>query len=341
MDTIQVTIACEGEIRIEEREKPIPGEHEVLVQTEYSAISNGTETMVLNGKSNGVQLGYNSVARVVAIGSEVEHLSIGQRVACYGEGAHADYRLVPKVLAVPVPDHVDPEEAAFAGLGAIAIHALRQARLQFGETVVIVGLGILGQIVAQVAHAAAYEVIGFDLMPERCEQLKAACPGVTVCSSPTEVNQMLKRLGTAELKGADSVLLCGGGKGDGLLDQAISWLRDRGSVVIVGVPDTVFTRNALFHKEAEIRISRAGGPGRYDERYERGGYDYPEGYVRWTEGRNVNQFVRLLANQRISIKPLIRHRFEFSQIAEAYRLCREEPERTLGIVLRYGARQSQ
>ncbi|WP_238403403.1 zinc-dependent alcohol dehydrogenase [Paenibacillus mesophilus] len=335
MDIIHVTIAREGEIRIEQQEKPVPGEHEVLVKTEYSAISNGTETMVLNNRSSGTRLGYNSVARIVAKGAGVEHLAVGQRVACYGEGAHADYRLVPKVLAVPVPDHVDSEEATFAGLGAIAIHALRQARLQFGETVVIVGLGILGQITAQIAHAAAYEVIGCDLLPERCEQLRAACPGITVCSDAAQVGEALVRRGVVGLKGADSVLLCGGGKGDGLLDQAIGWLRDRGSVVIVGVPDTVFTRNALFHKEAEIRISRAGGPGRYDERYERGGYDYPGGYVRWTEGRNVGEFVRLLADKRISIKPLVRHRFAFNQIADAYRLCREEPERTLGIVLRY------
>lgn len=335
MDIIQVTVAREGEIRIEQQAKPVPGEHEVLVKTEYSAISNGTETMVLNNKASGTRLGYNSVARIVAKGAGVEHLDIGQRVACYGEGAHADYRLVPKVLAVPVPDHVDPEEAAFAGLGAIAIHALRQAKLQFGETVVIVGLGILGQIVAQIAHAAAYEVIGCDLLPERCESLQAACPGITVCSDAAQVHEALKRLGAVGLLGADSVLLCGGGKGDGLLDQAIGWLRDRGNVVIVGVPDTVFTRNALFRKEAEIRISRAGGPGRYDERYERGGYDYPGGYVRWTEGRNVAEFVRLLANKRISLKPLVRHRFAFSQIAQAYRLCREEPERTLGIVLHY------
>jgi 2-desacetyl-2-hydroxyethyl bacteriochlorophyllide A dehydrogenase len=336
VDIIQVTVAREGEIRIEQQAKPVPGEHEVLVKTEYSAISNGTETMVLNNKSSsGTRLGYNSVARIVAKGAGVEHLAIGQRVACYGEGAHADYRLVPKVLAVPVPDHVDSEEAAFAGLGAIAIHALRQAKLQFGETVVIVGLGILGQITAQIAHAAAYEVIGCDLLPERCERLRAACPGITVCSDAAQVNEALERLGAVGLTGADSVLLCGGGKGDGLLDQAIGWLRDRGNVVIVGVPDTVFTRNALFRKEAEIRISRAGGPGRYDERYEREGYDYPGGYVRWTEGRNVAEFVRLLANKRISIKPLVRHRFAFSQIAQAYRLCKEEPERTLGIVLHY------
>lgn len=334
-DTVSMTIARLGEAVVEQRERPAPGEHQVLVRTEFSAISTGTETMILRGKADGTRLGYNSVGIVVEKGAGVSHLEIGQRVACYGEGAHADYRLVPKYLAAAVPDHVDPEEAAFAGLGAIAIHALRQAGLQFGETVVIVGLGMLGQIVAQVAHAAAYRVIAYDLLPERCEQLRAVLPDAIVCSRTEEVRAALAPTGASGVAGADSVLLCGGGKGDGLLDQGIDWLRDRGNIVIVGVPDPVFTRNALFRKEAQIRISRAGGPGRYDMNYEQTGFDYPSGYVRWTEGRNVEEFVRLLANKRILINPLVRHRFEFNQIGQAYRLCKEEPERTLGIVLRY------
>ncbi|MDF2713633.1 MAG: Zn-dependent alcohol dehydrogenase [Paenibacillus sp.] len=332
MNKARVTVARMGKTVVEERERPAAGEHQVLVRTEYSAISTGTETMVLRGKADGTRLGYNSVGIVVEKGTGVEHLEIGQRVACYGEGAHADYRLVSKFLAAPVPDHIDPEEAAFAGLGAIAIHALRQAGMQFGETAVIVGLGILGQIAAQIAGAAAYRVVGFDLLPERCRQLREVAPEAIVCDRAEEVKAAVDG---AAGGGADSVLLFGGGKADGLLDQGIGWLRDRGNIVIVGVPDTTFTRNALFYKEAQIRICRAGGPGRYDAKYEQAGFDYPDGYVRWTEGRNVGEFVRLLAGKRLSLKPLIRHRFDFEEIDNAYRQCMEAPEQTMGVLIRY------
>lgn len=332
MNKAKVTVARKGKTVVEKRERPVAGEHQVLVCTEFSAISTGTETMVLRSNADGIKLGYNSVGIVVEKGKGVDQLEVGQRVACYGEGAHADYRLVSKFLAVPVPDHIDSEEAAFAGLGAIAVHALRQAELQFGETAVIVGLGMLGQIAAQIANAAAYRVVGFDLLPQRCAQLQEVMPEAVVCARAEEVKAAVYARSAA---GADSVLLFGGGKGDGLLDQGIGWLRDRGNIVIVGVPDTAFTRNALFHKEAQIRICRAGGPGRYDAKYERDGFDYPDGYVRWTEGRNVGEFVRLLAGGRLHLKPLIRHRFEFAEIDEAYRLCMASPEQTMGVLIRY------
>ncbi|MDF2658844.1 MAG: zinc-binding alcohol dehydrogenase [Paenibacillus sp.] len=326
----QQTIARLGEAVIVERELPQPGEHQIVVKTEYSAISIGTETMVLRGNANGTALGYNAVGIVVDKGAGVRHLDIGQRVACYGGGSHADYRLASKYLASPVPDHVDPEEAAFVGLGAIAIHAVRQAELQFGETMVVVGLGILGQITAQIADAAAYRVIGFDIEASRCDLFRSTVRRAIGCS---QVEQVAAALG--EGPGADTVLLCGGHKSDQLLDQAIKWVRDRGSIVIVGVPNTSFNRNALFYKEAQIRISRAGGPGRYDDNYEQAGFDYPIGYVRWTEGRNVEQFVHLLAEKRLSVKKLIRHRFDFANIDQAYRLCMDTPEQTMGVLIRY------
>lgn len=328
MNKVQGTVARSGKAVVEEWERPEPGRHEVLVRTEYSAISTGTETMLLRGKADGTRLGYNSVGIVVEKGACVNHLEVGQRVACYGQGAHADYRLVPKFLAAPVPDHVAPDEAAFAGLGAIAIHSLRQASMQFGETAVIVGLGILGQIAAQVANAAAYRVVGLDLLQERCELLGAVVPAALVCSRAEDVKAAL-------VGGADSVLLLAGGNADGLIDRGIGWLRDRGNIVIVGMPDTTFTRNALFNKEAQIRICRTGGPGRYDAWYEQEGFDYPVGYVRWTEGKNVGEFVRLLSEKRLALKPLIRHRFDFQDIGQAYQLCLEAPEQTMGVIIRY------
>lgn len=328
MRKAKITAANSGKAVIREWDLPETGPHQVLVQTEYSAISTGTETMTLREAADGTRLGYNSVGIVVEKGAGVKHVEVGQRVACYGQGAHADYMPISKFLVAPVPDHVAPEEAAFAGLGAIAIHALRQAGIQFGETAVVAGLGILGQIAAQVADAAAYRVVGLDPLPQRAELLKTVMPAAIACSRAEEVKAALAG-------GADSVLLFGGGNADGLLDRGISWLRDRGNIVIVGVPDTTFTRNALFAKEAQIRICRAGGPGRYDPRYEQEGFDYPIGYVRWTEGRNVGEFVRLLSESRLRLQPLIRHRFGFGDIAEAYQLCLEKPEQTMGIVIQY------
>lgn len=319
----------QGAVFIEERPLPELGDHQILVRNEYSAISTGTETMLLRQGGTVTEFGYNSVGIIEAKGMKVEHLHVGQRVAVYGVPAHAEYRIASKFLAVPVPDHVDPEEAVFVGLGAIAIHALRQSELRFGESAVVVGLGILGQIIAQIAEAAAIRVIGVDLLPQRGEALKSVAPGAAISRNPSDI---LQEWGHS---GADSVFVCAGSQDDQLLDQAIDWVRFRGNIVIVGVPNTVFDRNALFLKEAQILISRAAGPGRYNAVYEQQGVDYEPGYVRWTEGRNVEEFIRLLAAGKVSMKPLIRHRFHFNDVPEAFRLCMDQPQDTLGIIIRY------
>lgn len=326
---MRLAVARNGVAQIEEWDLPELGAHQLLIKTEYSAISTGTELMIIRGRGNGTRLGYNAVGIVVDKGAGVDQFEIGQRVACYGGPAHANYRISSKYLATAVPDHVDPEEAAFVGLGTIAIHALRQSDLRFGEMCVIAGLGILGQIIAQIAEASAFRVIGHDILRERCDIMRSAAKTAIVCEDVEEIPLSVGR-------GADSVLICGGGKDDDLLNKGISWLRDRGNIVIVGVPNTSsFNRNALFHKEAQIRITRAGGPGRYDPNYEVEGFDYPEGFVRWTEGRNVEQFVHMLSENRISMKPLISHRFDIANILDAYQLCLESPEKTLGIVIKH------
>lgn len=302
----------------------------VKVKTEYSVVSVGTELMMItnNGDAN---LGYSASGIVMEIGEGVTHVIPGQRVACYGVPAHRELLLVPKHLVVPVPEGVTQEEAAFVGIGAIAIHALRQAQLSFGETIIIAGLGILGQVIARIAHAASYKVIGLELIEERCRTLEAI--GAIACRTKEELQRAVES--DPSCKGADAVMLCASNRKFSMIDDALGWLRDRGRVVIVGDTGTEFDRDLLFMKEASIHISRAGGPGRYEETYEQHGVDYPIGYVRWTEGRNMGEFLRLIAQKRIDIQSLITNECALEELPTMYQSCFEKPQKSMGIVVRY------
>jgi threonine dehydrogenase-like Zn-dependent dehydrogenase len=240
---------------------------------------------------------------------------------------------VPKNLVVTLPDKCDSKEAAFVGIGAIAIHALRQADLRFGESVVVVGLGILGQIAAQIADASGYRVIGFDLLAERCAKLSETC-AAQACGREQDVREAIDSISSQQ--GADAVIVCASGANSGIIDQALRWIRDRGTIVIVGDVKTDFDRELMFSKEARVFISRAGGPGRYDDSYERKGVDYPIGYVRWTEGRNMAEFIRLLEEKRISIQALISHEMNLTTLAEAYEMLGKSPRDVLGVIVDYG-----
>lgn len=331
------TVAAIGG-RIERMEVPKPElhPHALLVQTCYSAVSPGTETTLAKNmeRQTPMRLGYSAMGIVREIGSEVSDFVPGQYVACYGAPYvhHAEYLAVPKQLAAPLSPQTDGIAASFAGLGAIAIHALRQAQIQFGETVVVAGLGILGQLIAQIARASACEVIAYDLTSDRCNKLREV--GISaVVSSQEDVEVLLP----TNPKGADAVILCVGGEPEGLLDQALSWIRDRGKIVIVGEVKTDFNRGKLFQKEAQILTSRAGGPGRYDYSYEYLSIDYPAGYVRWTEGRNLREYVRLLENGLLQVKPLVSGIYPFSEALSAYdELLSTKRSGTLGMVFDYG-----
>ncbi|CAG7617234.1 D-xylulose reductase [Paenibacillus solanacearum] len=311
----------------------LPGH--ILVQTRCSAISPGTEMTAQRRKpEHPVVLGYSAMGVVQEVGEGVRHIQKGQRVACYGGPyvRHAETLLVPKHLAVPLEDHVDSGEAAFVGLGAIAIHALRQAGLQFGETVVVVGLGIVGQLVCQIANAASYRVIGFDLIESRCAKWESS-GSAKACRSLQEVEAAVRE--ATHNAGADAVIVCAGSKERGLIDSGLDWLRDRGSLVVVGDLKLEFDRERMFRKEAKLLISRAGGPGRYDRSYEKDGVDYPIGFVRWTEGRNMQEYVRLLSEGRLHVGSLITGRYPLHRIAEAYEQYAHCPQETLGLLVDY------
>ncbi|OPH48047.1 alcohol dehydrogenase [Paenibacillus ferrarius] len=313
-------------------ELPIPElkPHHVKVKVDFSAVSVGTELMMIRNQSN-AGLGYSATGIVEEIGEGVTHVVPGQRVACYGVPCHREYVLAPKHLVALVPGGVNPVEAAFVGIGAIAIHALRQANLQFGETVIVVGLGILGQVIARIANAAGYRVVGLELMEERCLLLEQE--GVTVYRSEEKMQQALALDKT--IQGADAVLLCASRREHSMIDSALNWLRDRGRIVIVGDTGTDFDRDLLFSKEATIHISRAGGPGRYEDSYEQQGVDYPIGYVRWTEGRNMQEFLRLIAEKRIAIESLIMNECKLEFLPDLYKSYMNSPEQMMGVVVTY------
>lgn len=307
----------------------------LLVQTAYSAISPGTE-MMMNGHyySNPFILGYSAAGVVMETKGESVALEKGQRVACYGAPyvKHAEWLAVPRHLAVPVPDHVSLEEASTVGLGAIAVHSLRQANLQFGEVLLLIGAGILGQITAQIAQAAGYQVILYDLIEERCK--KASELGIRhVCSTPDQVDEKIKHLTHGE--GVDVSLICASDKSGNLMDQSLERLRDRGKVIVVGDMKMDFNRELMFAKEAQVLISRAGGPGRYDPVYEKQGIAYPIGYIRWTEGRNMEEYIRLLAEGSIQVAPLLTNVHLVDECSQVYEQYRENPHSILGAVLHY------
>lgn len=326
-----------GKIVITEVEKPEPPAGHLLVRTEYSAISPGTEMAFVNRAAEKlVIMGYSAVGIVEQVGAEVSGFEIGQRVAVYGAPytRHAQWLSVPANLAAVVPAHVDPEEAAFAGLGAIAIHALRVADLSFGESAVVVGLGILGNLIAQISNSAAYRTIGLDLNAERAAMLREN--GVRWAYH----NQADLEAGLNDATGgvgADAVLLCASGPGEALINSSLEWIRDRGKIVIVGDLTAAYSRGMMFGKEAQVLISRAGGPGRYDAQYERDNRDYPIGYVRWTEGRNTAEYIRLLAEGRISIKKMITNVYGLDQAEQAYaNYAQPHVSRTIGTLFKYG-----
>lgn len=333
---MNVVVAKSGKIETDIQPKPKLMPHHVLIRTVCSAISPGTELMIARRlNETAVPLGYSAAGYVADADGECGGLVEGQRVACYGGPyvRHAEWLSVPRNLVVPIPDSVSFEDASFVGLGAIAIHALRKASIQFGETVIVIGLGIIGQLVCQIANAASYRVLAYDLMPERRNQLLDLLPNCRIAGSVEELTALV----TSESEGAgvDAVLLCANASDGSLIDQGLRWVRERGHVVIVGDMKMDFDRWLLFAKEANLTVSKAGGPGRGDLTYEREGQDYPIGFVRWTEGRNMREYIRLLDQGAVRMRTLISDQVPLAQVLQAYERYKTMPEQTLGMVIRY------
>lgn len=247
--------------------------------------------------------GYSSAGIIVEVGDEVPFFRVGDRVACSGVGyaCHGEYNLVPHQLLTPIPGDIGFDEAAFVSLGAIAVQGVRRAQPAFGETFIVSGLGLVGQLAAQVLCTAGCHVIGCD--PIAAKRDMAASLGAEVVCDPETLDATVRDF-TAGY-GADGVIICAASKGSAVTNQALDLCRQKGRVVVVGAVGMHLERDALYANELDFMLSCSYGPGRYNPAYEERGLDYPIGYVRWTQGRNMAEFLRMIDAGRVRVKPLI------------------------------------
>ncbi|MFL5946354.1 MAG: bi-domain-containing oxidoreductase [Gaiellaceae bacterium] len=277
-------------------------------------------------------LGYSAAGIVIASGSRVSDLAAGERVACGGGGyaAHAEIDYVPGSLAVRVPDGIDFEAAAFTTVGSIALHAVRQAGAQLGERVAVLGLGLVGHLAGQILRAGGCRVIGFDPVDELVDHALRSRAVDSGFSSSLPAGQL-----PADALDCDAVLIAAATPSSEPVRFAAAICRDRGRVVVVGDVGMQVPRALYYEKELELRMSRSYGPGRYDREYEERGLDYPVGYVRWTERRNMSAFLDLVAAGKVDVEPLISERVSIEDAPSAYDRLVKSGTSPLGIVLAY------
>jgi len=364
-----------GEIRVIEVPVPSVREGQLLVRTAVSLVSAGTERNLvafgekglvgkarsrpdlfkqvvektkregpltalestLNRLDQPLVLGYSSAGTVIETGKGVSGYKPGDGVACAGGGhaVHAEYVTVPVNLAAPLPAGVDFESGAFATLGAIALNGIRLAKPQVGEQTAIVGLGLLGLITAQILRASGCTVTGVDINPDRIRFSKKLGFNAVFNKDIAE-----HYLAFTRGRGFDHVLICADTPADDTIELAGLIARDRGHVISLGVVGLNIPRKPFFEKELFFQVSRSSGPGRYDPLYEEMGMDYPLGYVRWTEGRNLEAFLGLVQSGSVQVKPLITHQFDISEAEKAYELITGKMDESyLGVILTYPKRE--
>lgn len=358
-----------GEISVEELPDIKLGNNGILVQNYYSLISAGTErtsvetaqasmlgkaksrpdlvkqvienmkregvlatySKVMNRLDNYKELGYSSAG--IVIESNVEEFRPGDRVACAGSAFHSELVFIPKNLAVKVPNEVELDEAAFTTLASIAIQGIRQANLKLGENVAVIGLGLIGLITIQLLKANGCKVIGLDISDRNfklAEELGCDATSMFSNNSISVVESFTNGYGT------DAVLITASTKSNDPLEYAISFARKKSRIVFVGVAGMNIPRNGFYEKELEITISCSYGPGRYDYDYEQNGNDYPIGFVRWTEKRNMEAIIQLLHQKKLDFSKLITHKISIDNALKAYDLITNKiNEPYLGVLIEY------
>jgi predicted dehydrogenase/threonine dehydrogenase-like Zn-dependent dehydrogenase len=360
-----------GNTYVEDIPIPTPQEGQALVRNTVSLVSAGTERMLVEfaeksllGKARSrpdlvrqvidkarregllttieaafnrldqpMKLGYSSAGIITALGENMPGYKVGQRVACAGGGyaTHAEYICVPKNLITPIPDHVDFDSAAFATLGAIALHGFRLAETQLGDKIAIIGLGLLGLLTVGIAKAAGCQVFGVDLDPQRVALAnKIGATAVERQYAENSINSFTKG------NGFDSIFICADTSSSDPIELAGAIARDRAKIIAIGAVGLNIPRKIYYEKELSFINSRSYGPGRYDPKYEEAGMDYPIGYVRWTEGRNLGAVIELIADGAIDISQLVTHRFPISDAPSAYDLITgKTQEKFLGVLITY------
>lgn len=348
----------------------------ILIQTHFSAISAGTERATIEtgqksllakamvrpdlvrqvldfAQKNGIRaayqkvqarlatqraMGYSCAGSVLASGDGVQEFKPGDRVACAGVGYanHAEINFVPRNLAVRVPDRVSLKAACLSTIGAIAMQGFRQARLTCGESVVVIGAGLIGILAIKIARAAGCRVIALDIDSRRSELAVRHGAHLGVVSSDPRAPHIVKEFSRY---GADAALITAAAKSSDPTELGAKLLRDRGRVVVVGDVGLGVSRSTMFASELSLVLSRSYGPGRYDPSYEEGGTDYPVGYVRWTEQRNMEAFLDLLASGAINVDPLIENVYPIEQGATAYAQMRARTGYTS--ILQYSAQEEE
>jgi len=273
-------------------------------------------------------LGYSSAGVVLACGAGVEGIRPGDRVA--SNGPHAGVVSVPKHLCALVPEGVPFDHAAFGVVGAIALQGVRLAQLALGETAFVIGLGLIGQITVALLKAQGCRVLGSDLSAARCEEaLRMGADVARVGLGAADVEELTRGLG------ADAVVITASTESDGPVLLASNAVRKKGRIVALGAVGLHLDRRPLYSREAELVVSCSYGPGRYDANYEDRGHDYPAPYVRWTEQRNLQAILDLMAAKRLDVEPLITHRFDVADAERAYDLIESRREPFLGVLLRF------
>ncbi|MFF5756675.1 bi-domain-containing oxidoreductase [Streptomyces longwoodensis] len=354
---------------------PVPGckAGGVLVRTSWSLISTGTELMKVSeagmsmlGKArsrpdqvakvaqsvatNGLPatyrkvmgkldsytpLGYSLCGVVEQVGAGIDDVKVGDLVACAGNehALHAELNWVPKNLYTPVPDGLAPRHAAFGTVGSIALQGVRQGESHLGEVALVIGLGLIGQLVVQLLAASGVRVVGADPDPARCELAERL--GAAACGDP---GSAAVAGAVAELTGGhgvDQVYLAAGGGSNQPVELAAQLCRDRGRVVDIGKCRLDLPWNAYYEKELDVRFSRSYGPGRYDPEYELQGRDYPIGYVRWTERRNLACFLDLVARGSVDVEPLVSHVADFEDAVPTYQRLKDGELKAVAVLFRY------
>ncbi|MDM8529150.1 bi-domain-containing oxidoreductase [Anaerolineales bacterium HSG24] len=365
-------ILKKGQAVLQEIPAPIAQEGEVIVEVAYSLISAGTESAALQrsgmslpqralaqrervqqvvdyARDRGVgttismvrakleagsKPGYSASGYVVMVGKEVNNFQVGDRVACAGAGlaVHAEIIAVPRNLVVTVPEDCSLKDAASTTVGAIALQGVRRADLRLGETVAVVGLGLLGQITVQLLKASGCQVVGIDTDPNRVELAKQLGADMAIEPDEAIINKLVHFSGGY---GVDATIITAASKSDAIVQQAMHITRKKGRVIVVGDVGLGLQRSPFYEKEIDFFISTSYGPGRYDPAYEEQGLDYPQAYVRWTENRNMQAYLELLATKKIDLSQILTNEFSLDQAEEAFASLQADGERPLGILLSY------